>query len=262
MSTHEWQSCPIDMSDLDLSGDGLRQHWDTLHQGNLEPFPADPEVQEAWRLYHLGRFAEAFDMGMSAGGAGLVTAAFAATIQAQYLETDEKRKTQLFKQVMKLCEEAEEAGMVSANVHYIHAVAAGRYSQFISMLEALAQGFGGRIKEQVQRCLDLVPQHAEGLVTFASWHAEIADQAGALMARMLYGANQDGANEHYERAVECAPQSVIARIEYAHGLEVMYGNDEPSIRINLIKALQLPAVDAVQRLDQQAAREHLARLGG
>lgn len=190
----------------------------------------------------------------------MVPAAFAATIYAQYLEQDDKRRASLFKQVMKLCEEAEDAGVVSANLHYIHAVAMGRYSQSISIIEALAQGFGGRMKEQLQKCLKLAPKHPEGHATFAGWHAGISDQAGALMGRMLYGATQDEAHKHYELGVAHAPQAVVPRIEFARGLEVMYGEKEADVRVHLNHALQLTAVDAMQRLDQQAAREHLARL--
>lgn len=260
MNTTDWQPCPVQVSDLDLSGDGLRQHWDTLHQGCPEQFPETPAVQAAWRHYHLGEFAQAYGTGLAAGRAGVVPAAFAITIQAQYVEQDEKYRASLFKQAMKLCEEAEENGLVNANLHYIHAVAMGRYSQSISIIEALAQGFGGRIKEQLQKCLDLSPKHAEAHATFAGWHAAISDQAGGLMARMLYGATQDGAHEHYEMAVGYAPEAVLPRSEYARGLEVMYGEKEAGIREHLNQALQLKAVDAMQRLDQQAAREHLARL--
>lgn len=260
MNTQEWQPCPIDMHDLDLAGEGLQQHWEALHQGCPESFPADPAVQDAWRHYHLGEFAQAYEQGLAAGGVGVVPAAFAATIYAQYIETDDKRRGALFKQVMKLCEEAEDAGLVSANLHYIHAVAMGRYGQSISIIEALAQGFGGRIKEQLQKCLALSPRHPEAHATFAGWHAAISDQAGALMGRMLYGATQDGAHEHYEQAVDYAPQALIPRTEYARGLEVMYGDKEADIRGHLEQAMQLKALDAMERLDQQAAREHLARL--
>lgn len=260
MMTADWKANPIDMTDLDLSGDGLRQHWEALHLGCPEPFPVDAAVQDAWRHYHLGRFAQAYEKGLAAGRDGAVVAAFALTIQAQYVEQDEKRRSSLFKQAMQLCEDAEEQGLVSANLHYIHAVAMGRYSQSISIIEALAQGFGGRIKEQLQKCLELEPNHAEGHATFGGWHAAISDQAGALMARMLYGATQDGAHEHYEQAISAVPQALLAHSEFARGLEVMYGEKEADIRKHLETALQLPAVDAMLRLDQQQAREHLARL--
>ncbi|MGY3894573.1 hypothetical protein [Aeromonas enterica] len=259
MNTQDWQICPVTMHDLDLSKDKLHLQWDQLHRGNREPFPTDERLQAAWRQYHLGNFAQAVNIGLELGGPGVVPAAFAATIYAQYVEQDEKRKIALFKQVIALCEEAEKGGLTTPNLHYIYAVAMGRYSLFISMVEALAQGFGGRIKEQVEMCLALDPQHSEAHVTYGGWHAAITDQAGALMGRMLYGATQDGAHEHYDEAVRLAPDSVVTHIEYARGLETMYGNSEPGIIEKLETALQLVAVDAMQRLDQEAARQLLAR---
>jgi hypothetical protein len=263
MTTNDWLPCPIDMSDLDLAGDKLREQWDRLHRGNLEPFPENETVQDAWRQYHLGNFARAAAIGSGLGGPGAVPAAFATTIYAQYIEQDDKRKIELFKQAMAVCKEAEAGGLSTPNLHYMHAVAMGRYSQFISMIEALAQGFGGRIKEQVEKCLELEPKHAEAHATFAGWHAGISDQAGSLMARMLYGATQDGAHEHYDEAVRLAPEHVVPWIEYARGLEVMYGSEERASMIEkLEKAMQLTAGDAMQRMDQAAAGKKLAALKG
>lgn len=261
--TNEWATCPIDMSDLDLSGDKLLEQWGRLHRGNCEPFPAAPKLQEAWRAYHLGHFGRAVELGMAAGQQGAVPAAFATTIYAQYIEQDDKRKIALFKQAMALCKEAEAGGLSTANLHYIYAVAMGRYSQFISMIEALAQGFGGRIKEQVEKCLALEPNHAEAHATFAGWHAGISDQAGSMMAKMLYGATQDGAHEHYDEAVRLAPDTVVPHVEYARGLEVMYGDAECSSIIEKLEtAMRQTAVDAMQRMDQDAARRQLAALKG
>lgn len=260
MNTQDWQACPLDMSDLDLAGDQLREQWDRLHSGNREPFPETAQLQEAWRQYHLGNFAQAVTVGLELGGQGLVPAAFATTIYAQYVEQNDKRKTELFKEAMAMCKQAEFSGFASANVHYMYAVAMGRYSQFISMIEALAQGFGGSIKEQLEKCLALEPNHAEAHVTYGGWHAGITDQAGGLMARMLYGATQDGAHEHYDQAVKLAPESVVPFIEYARGLQVMFGDDDPGIVEKLQHAVQLTAHDAMQRMDQEQARQQLVRL--
>ena len=261
--TTQWQPCPVDMSDLDLAGDNLRRHWDEMHRGNREPFPADEKLQDAWRQYHLGNYARAVEIGTAIGGAGLVPAAFATTIYALYVEPDKERKPALFKEAMALCRQAEDSGVSTANLHYMHAVAMGRYSQFISMIEALAQGFGGRIKEQLEQCLALDKDHAEGHLTFGGWHAAITDQAGGLMARMMYGATQDEAHEHYDEAVRLVPDSVVCHIEHARGLEVMYGDSETArIVAELEKALSLQPADAMQRLDVRHAREHLARLRG
>lgn len=255
----QWATSPVDVSDLDLAGDGLREHWDRMHAGNREPYPENEQLREAWRRYHLGDFAGAVDAGRALGGAGIVPAAFAATIYAQYVEQDEKRKPQIFQQVMDWCEQAESDGLSTPNLHYMYAVTMGRYSQFISMIEALAQGFGGRIKEQAEKCLALDDQHAEGHVTFGGWNAEISDQAGTMMAKMLYGATREGAIEHYDIALQLAPDSPVPYIEYARGLDTMYGDTRKEQIIALLeKAMEKHAADAMQRLDQATAARQLA----
>ena len=256
-----WIKTPIDMSDLDLSGDLLKKHWDQIHVGNHEPFPEDETLRNVWRLYHQGKYAQAVEAGLAAGGAAIVPAAFAGTIYAHYVEPEESKKTEIFREVKSWCEQAEKDGLCSANLHYMHAVVMGRYSQFISMIEALAQGFGGRIKEQMEKCLALDDQHAEGHATLAGWNAEISDQAGALMAKMLYGATRESALEHYAIALELAPDSPIPYIENAAGLDAIYGDSKKNERMALLEsAMKKHAVDAMQRLDKQQAMQQLAVL--
>ena len=263
ITTNDWAACPIDMSDLDLSGDKLQEQWGRMHRGNCEPFPSDPKLQEAWRAYHLGQFAKAVELGMAAGQQGVVPAVLSTIIYAQYIEQDNTRKMDLFKQTIAMCKEAEAGGLLTFNLHYVYAVAMGRYSQFISMIEALGQGFGGRIKDQLEKCLALEPNHAEAISTFAGWHAAIAMQAGPMMAKLLYGATKDGAHENYDKAIRLAADTVVAQVEYARGLEVMYGDAKRETIIEKLEAaLQQPAIDAMQRMDQEAARKQLAKLKG
>ncbi len=259
--TSQWITCPIDTSAIDLAGDKLKEHWERMHAGNLEPWPENESVRDAWRHYHQGDFAKAVGMGLESGEAGVVPAAFAATIYAHYVEQDETSKIAIFKQVMQWCEEAEEKGLSTANLHYIHAVAMGRYSQFISMIEALSQGFGGRIKEQAEKCIELNDKHAEGHATVAGWNAEISDQAGAMMAKMLYGATRDGAIEHYAIATQLAPESPIPYIENAAGIETIFGDSKKAEIIALLEqAMEKQANDAMQLLDKAKAKEHLEAL--
>ena len=71
-------------------------------------------------------------------------AAFAATIYANYLESDEDRKVAIFETAMDMAEKATEACPDNANALYMLAVSQGRYSQFINMIEALSKGLARR----------------------------------------------------------------------------------------------------------------------
>ena len=257
MSTwHAYASTPFD-----FAGPLLEQRWPVLHAGNLEPFPAEPAVQAAWRAYHEGRFEEAVSLGKAHGGLGLVPAAFAATIYAHYLEPAEDRKVEIFEMAMDLAERATEACPDNANAHYMLAVSRGRYSQFISMIEALSKGLGPKVRDAAQRCLELQPNHAEGHVTLAGWHAEIVDKVGGMLAGLSFGAKKDLAEEHYEQALALAPGSPVPYIEKASGLLLMYGDSSKDEALQLLqKAVALDPADAMQTLDIAKARKTLAEL--
>ena len=244
-----------------LSGAALEQRWSMLHAGNLEPFPVEPAVQDAWRAYHEGRFEEAVALGKAHGGLGLVPAAFAATIYAHYLEPDEQKKVEIFESAIELAERATEACPDNANAYYMYAVAQGRYSQFVSMVEALAKGIAPRIRDSVQRCLELEPRHAEGHVTLAGWHAEIVDKVGGMLAGLSFGAKKDVAEELYARALELAPSSPVPWIEKAAGMLLMYGESSRDEATQLLQhAVTIEPADAMQALDVAKARRTLADL--
>jgi tetratricopeptide (TPR) repeat protein len=232
-----------------------------LHAGNLEPFPAEAAVQDAWRAYHEGRFEEAVNLGKAHGGLGLVPAAFAATIYAHYLEAEEDKKVAIFETAMDLAERATEAVPDNANAHYMLAVSRGRYSQFISMIEALSKGLAPKIRASAERCLELQPNHAEGHVTLAGWHAEIVDKVGGMLAGLSFGAKKDLAEEHFDRALALAPASPVPYIEKAAGLLLMFGESSRDDAMQLLqKAVTLEPADAMQALDIARARKTLADL--
>lgn len=246
---------------FDFAGELLEQRWPSLHAGNLEPWPVDPVVRDSWRAYHEGRFEEAVGIGEAHGGLGLVPAAFAATIYAQYLESDEERKAAIFERAMGIAERATEACPDNANAFYMFAVAQGRYSQFISMVEALAKGLAPKIRGAAERCLELQPGHAEGHVTLAGWHAEIVDKVGGMLAGLSFGAKKDAAEELYDKALALAPSSPVPHIEKAAGLLLMYGESSRDDAMQLLqKAVALEPADAMQALDIARAQQLLAEL--
>jgi len=244
-----------------LSGGALKKRWAELHKGNLEPFPDSVEARKAWRAYHEGRFGDAVSAGEKHGDECLLPAAFAATMYTHYLEDDDDEKLDMFKFAVDLAEGAAEYDPDSANAHFMLAVALGRYSQFISILEALAKGIAPRVKESVTECLELEPDHAEAHVTLATWHAEIVDKLGSMLAGLKYGAKNRLAEEHFDTAIELCPDSPFPYIERANGLILMYGDDgEDEARELLEMALSKTPVEAMQALDIDRAASQLADL--
>jgi tetratricopeptide (TPR) repeat protein len=257
MAKAKWVPFPH-AAEYAYQGAALKKHWARLHRGDCEPFPKDEALQQAWRLYHAGAFQQAAEAGVSLGGAGGHAAVKATTIYATYLETAQPRKLKLFEGAMRLAEQALARRPGDANAHYFYALAAGRYSQGISVAKALAQGLGGRIKQALDRALELEPVHADANIALGAWHAEIIAKVGAMVGGLTYGASREAAVEHFQRALKLNPDSAVARIEYANGLALLFGK----ARLAQAEALYAEAarqkpMDAMERLDVELAQAEL-----
>ena len=240
------------------AGAALKKNWERLHCGDCEPFPADAAVQEAWRLYHQGEFSKACEAGLAAGVDGYNAANKAAMIYATYLEDDDKRKLDLFQSIAARCEELQQAQPKNANAWYFQAYALGRYSQGISVLNALTQGLGGRIQAALNAALKLAPKHAEAHTALGAYHAEVVDKVGALIGKLTYGASKELAMQHFETALKLAPDSAIARIEYANALVMLFGQGKMTEAIALYeKAAAATPVEAMECLDVELAKSEL-----
>ena len=78
----------------------------------------------------------------------LISAAVKAQmIYANYLEKSDKAKLALLEEAAGWAEARRDEAPKLANAHYFYAYALGRYSQGISITKALAQGFGGKVKD-------------------------------------------------------------------------------------------------------------------
>lgn len=241
-----------------FAGPALKKNWERLHRGDREPFPADPAVQEAWRLFHQGDFDQAIKAGLAIGLVDYNAANKAAMIRANYVETDEKRKLDQFLAVAARCEEVLAAEPDNANARYYLAYALGRYSQGISVIKALAQGLGGRIKEALEATVKLAPKHADAHIALGTYHAEVIDKVGAMVGRLTYGASKDTATKHFETALKLAPDSAVAMIEYANALVMMHGKSKIDEATGLYQqAAACAAADAMEELDVALARSEL-----
>ncbi len=236
----------------------LKKSWDRLHRGDLEPLPKEATVLEAWIAFHAGEFDKAAEKGLAAGGAGITAANKATAIYANYLEENEKKKLALFEEVAARAEKQQAAEPKNPNAWYWQAYALGRYAQGISIVKALSQGIGTKVKNALETTLKLAPKHADAHIALGAYHAEVIDKVGAMIGGLTYGAKKEAALKHYETALKLAPDSAIARIEYANGLVMLEGKK------GLARAEQLYAeaaacepLDAMERLDVELAKTEL-----
>ncbi len=236
----------------------LKKHWARLHKGDGEPFPRVGGVLDAWRLFHAGDFQQAKEAGTAAGGAGLNAAVKAQTVHANYLEKSEQARIDLLEEAAQWADERRRGAPKDANAHYLYAFALGRYSQRISVAKALAQGFGGKIKDALLTAIKLDPKHADAHTAYGSYQAEVIDKVGGIVAGLTYGAKKDSAIDYFEKGVKLFPESAITRIEYGNGLLMLFGKGKLAEATKLYEqAAAVKPQDAMERLDVELAKSEL-----
>lgn len=258
MAKNKWTAYPLQQKSFKFDGEGLKKQWAALHAGDCVSFPKEAALQEAWRQYHLGNFGDAVELGLAEGMPGYTVANKAQAIYATYVEKKDAARLKHYEEVMARAEEAMKQDSKNPNAHYLYAYAAGRYSQGISVVKALSQGFGGKIKTALENALKLEPKHADAHTAMGAYHAEIIDKVGGMVGGLTYGAKKEKGVEHYEKALKLAPKSPITHIEFANGLLMLFGDKQEDKATELyVKASELVPRDAVEQLDIEAAKAEL-----
>jgi tetratricopeptide (TPR) repeat protein len=236
----------------------VKKHWSRLHAGDAEPLPMDPQVIEAWTLFHNGEFQKAAEAGIKAGGSGITAANKATAIYANYLEKKEKTKLDLFVEVAARAEAQAAQDAKNPNAWYWHAYALGRYSQGISVAKALAQGLGGKVKDALEKTIKLQPKHADAHIALGAFHSEVIDKVGSLIGSMTYGAKKDAGLKLFQEALKLNPVSAIGMVEYANGLVMLEGDRKMKEATKLYEqAAASKPLDATERLDVELAKVEL-----
>jgi hypothetical protein len=236
----------------------VKNNWARLHQGDCEPLPEQADVLQAWVLFHNGEFQAAARAGKAAGANGITVANKATSVYANYLEARESNRLALFMEVASQAEAQQSLDPGNANAWYWQAYALGRYSQSISVSKALAQGVACKAKLALKQTIKLAPQHADAHIALATFHAEVIDKVGALVAGMTYGAKKTIGLSLYQTGLKLHPASVFGMMEYANGLLMLEGVEKIAQATALYEraAASQPA-DATEQLDVEMARAGL-----
>ncbi|WIT12471.1 hypothetical protein PFX98_02360 [Paucibacter sediminis] len=253
----KWTAFPYDNAAFIYDAASLKKHWARLHAGDAEPWPKDAAVVQAWIHFHAGEFQKAYEAGIAAEGAGITVANKAQAIYANYLEKKEKTKLEMFLEVAERADIQQGTEPKNPNAYYWQAYAIGRYGQGISVAKALAQGLGSKVKNALEKAIELQPKHADAHIALGAFHAEVIDKVGKLLGR-TQGADTATGLKMFEQALKLNPSSAIAMIERANGLIMLEGDK----RMKQAEALYADAaactpMDAMECLDVELAREEL-----
>ena len=236
----------------------LRKHWARLHTCDQESLPAAPELLDAWLQFHNGQFEAAHHQGCELGHSGATVANHAACVYAAQLEPHASERQALCLAVADRAtlQIGQEPG--NANAHYLLAFALGRYSQGISVAKGLAQGLGSRIKTALETAIALQPRHADAHFALGSFHADIIDKVGELIANMTYGAKRATSLHMFQQGFALQPRSPAGLVDYATALLMLEGDArlEEAARL-YAQAARLQPMDAREYLDIAVAKKGL-----
>ena len=263
----------------------LHARWKRLHEGDREAYPDALQisrwtrkyavfaswvdahggaqvlaeaVQSAWQAFHAGEFLRAIELGGKAGAVGATAANKAAATYAVNEGRTEAGSLKALQTAMRRAEQAVKMLPDYANAHYTLALAQGRYSQRISIVQALANGLATRVRTALDMTLKLEPHHAEAHIALGLFHAEILAKLGPLVARLTYQVSTEAAIEHFRRAIKLAPSVPIAYMEYAHGLLLLdSAAHRQQARELYAEAAACEPADAMERLDVERAKRGL-----
>jgi hypothetical protein len=280
MAKSSWAAFPHPDKGFDYAGDKLAKAWAKLHAGDLEPYPDEKHVAkllkanpklgkdatkisaqllDAWRAFHRGDFHDAYEAGTALKELGASVAIKAGGIHATYLVKNEKEKLARFDGLADYADAATAALPGEANSHYRRAFALGRYSQCLSITQALAQGIAGKVKASLDAALKLAPKHAEAHTALGLYHAEIVGKVGGMLAKLTYGASAGEAEKQLKEALKLTPDSPIAWIEYGNAQLLLRGEKgEDAAAEAFAKATKLKPRDAMEALDAGWAKDQLA----
>ncbi|HEY2395737.1 MAG TPA: hypothetical protein VGH81_07155 [Rudaea sp.] len=279
MAKSNWAAFPHPDKAYDYAGDRLAKAWPKLHAGDQESFPDDKHVgkllksnptlgndagkiaatlRDAWRAFHRGDFHAAYELGVALKAIGASVAIKAGGIHATYLVKSDKEKVARYEGLARLAQDAIDALPAEANSHYRHAYALGRYSQCISIAQALAQGIAGKVRASLDATLKLAPKHAEARTALGLYHAEIVGKVGGMLAKITYGASAGEAEKQLKEALKLTPDSPIAWIEYGNMLLLLHGDKrEDDVADAFQNASKLKPHDAMEALDAAWARDQI-----
>ena len=169
----------------------------------------------------------------------------------------------MFARAIRAADEAIRLDPDNPESHFQSAHAIGREAQTVGVMEALNRGYARRTREAAEEALRLDPEMAEAHLTLASWHAEIVNKMGGLVARVTYRATRRNALDYYEKALELAPDEIAVYLEYANGLMLLGRNrNREQARELLSRGIEIPPGDAYDRILHELAVEQLAALDG
>lgn len=133
------------------------------------------------------------------------------------------------------------------NTHMELARALGRLAQFKGVLQSL--NLAGEVKSELEKALELEPNFAPALHALALWNLNVPWIAGGRSSQV---------RPLFDQSIAAEPEAIVHYTDYGEAL-IQLG-DKEAAKVQLEKALALPAETAQDTKNQEKAKALLAQI--
>jgi hypothetical protein len=166
-----------------------------------------------------------------------------------------EKRNDVYGQAEEYAREAIKQGSRNPEGYYELARVIARLSQIRGVLNALAQGYGAQIRENLETAINLKRNHAGAISALALWHGVIASRG----VGWLYGADGNRAMPLCNDALRLEPNVILHRVECASAIMLADENKNKQKAIEWLEyAIKLKADSADEQIDQDRAKRNLA----
>ncbi len=162
----------------------------------------------------------------------------AMSVYAHFFLKDEIAKNK-FLEAYEIVKNISLEGTQNADVYLEAAHALGRYGQKIGIMTAITEGIADRVKRYLDKALEIDNSHTLANLSKGLWHAEIINQSGKTLARVLYGANQKKARNHFSKAYNSNMKEISILYELSYGYYLLGEDEDLMLAKKYLKELSL-----------------------
>lgn len=191
----------------------------------------DDKLQEARSLFLKGKYQEAINFcNLIETVDSYVLQSRIISIHTYFYKNGEHAEKEYLK-AYNIAKKAIKNGNLNANAYVEAAHALGRYGQEIGILHALSKGIADRVKKYLTKALSLHNENIIANISMGMWHAEVLNQAGRTIGKVVYGADIEKARFFFAKAYELNNQQIGLLYELSYGYSLL-GEEKDILRSN------------------------------
>lgn len=219
--------------------------------------PAHAEdFETANALYMAGDYDRAIEIAEALETADGYALAARAMILAHAFDPPSDERAKLLDRSIVLSEKALaiDPDHVEGNLQYAASIGyLGRQSRSVKLARTA--------KKHMERALAVNPDSAWANISYGAWNGEVIYEAGAFLGGAVLGARRSKFTQHFERAFELDPESLVFRLHHA-GLLLRMNRKKyaTQARESLLLATQMEPRNAFEELHVEFVAELLKRL--